>query len=98
VASGDEDIVDHKRARELHAQSGALCVAWEGAGGARATYFNRLPYLEIRAITDMADTPSLASFEANLERAMKSLAEVTLSWLPLGPVSAADTAAKPPPS
>src|SRR5688572_9425909 len=36
IASGDEDIVDSARAAEVQAATGALCVAWEGSGGARA--------------------------------------------------------------
>lgn len=36
IASGDEDIVDADRRREIQQLTGALAVAWEGAGGARA--------------------------------------------------------------
>jgi adenosylhomocysteine nucleosidase len=36
IASGDEDIIDRERARELHAKTNALCFAWEGSVGARA--------------------------------------------------------------
>jgi adenosylhomocysteine nucleosidase len=36
LASGDEDIIDTNRAIELAAQTGAMAVAWEGAGAARA--------------------------------------------------------------
>jgi adenosylhomocysteine nucleosidase len=36
IASGDEDIVDPTRAAELRETTAALCVAWEGSGGARA--------------------------------------------------------------
>jgi len=36
IASGDEDIVDSVRAIEVRTATEALCVAWEGSGGARA--------------------------------------------------------------
>jgi adenosylhomocysteine nucleosidase len=50
IASGDEDIVDPVRAQELRAATDALCVAWEGSGGARAACFNGLRFLEVRCI------------------------------------------------
>jgi nucleoside phosphorylase len=52
-------------------------VAWEGAGGARAARFQKLPFLEIRAVTDMVGAAAtLADFERNLSPAMTNLAEV----------------------
>jgi adenosylhomocysteine nucleosidase len=45
IASGDEDIVDQTRAEEINRATNALCVAWEGSGGARAAAFNHLKYL-----------------------------------------------------
>jgi adenosylhomocysteine nucleosidase len=33
MASGDEDIVERSRAEEICRQTGAIAVAWEGAGG-----------------------------------------------------------------
>jgi adenosylhomocysteine nucleosidase len=32
IASGDEDVVSAARAAEIRAQTGAVCVAWEGSG------------------------------------------------------------------
>lgn len=85
IASGDEDIVDLVRARELQEETGALCVAWEGAGAARAAAFSRLPFLEVRAITDAADERASADFRANLRRAMPNLAQVLLRWPLIAP-------------
>jgi adenosylhomocysteine nucleosidase len=76
IASGDEDVVDVVRSRELRQQTGGLAVAWEGAGGARACRFNNMPYLELRGITDTADHAAPADFEANLEAAMGYVAHV----------------------
>lgn len=80
IASGDEDIVDRDRARHLGEATGALCVAWEGAGAARAARFSRLPFVEVRAITDGADDNAPADFYATLERAMPNLARVLSGW------------------
>jgi adenosylhomocysteine nucleosidase len=80
IASGDEDIVDEVRARELQQFTGAKCVAWEGSGGARAATFNGVPFLEIRAITDGADADAAASFRANCERVLPNIAELVVRW------------------
>ena len=55
IASGDEDVVTSSRAVEIRAQTGAVCVAWEGSGAARAAAFNGIGSLEIRGVTDAAD-------------------------------------------
>lgn len=76
IASGDEAIIDEKRARELHKVTGALAVAWEGAGGARAAAFSDVPYLEIRAISDGADDEARSVWCENLPSAMMNVATV----------------------
>lgn len=80
IASGDEDVIDPARARELQAETGAVCVAWEGAGAARAARFSGLRFLELRAITDAADHAAAADFHANLARSMPSLGHLLLRW------------------
>jgi adenosylhomocysteine nucleosidase len=80
VASGDEDIIDDFRRRELLEQTGALAVAWEGAGGARACTFSGVPFLEIRGITDAANQHAPADFEKNLALAMRSVAALVVAW------------------
>ncbi len=78
VASGDEGIADSVRARDLRAQTGALAVAWEGAGGARAAAFSGLPFLEIRGVSDAAGGDAPEEFEENLPRAMRNVASVIM--------------------
>lgn len=78
VASGDEDVVDRKRAEEIRKKTGALAVAWEGAGGARACRFNDLPYLELRGISDSANPLALVSFILHLNTVMERI-----GWLVL---------------
>jgi adenosylhomocysteine nucleosidase len=81
VASGDEDVVDDERRQELHRSTGALAVAWEGAGGARACAFSHVPFVEIRAVTDTADRHAPSDFEAHLEIAMHNAATLVTSWI-----------------
>lgn len=81
IASGDEDVIDPARARELHAETGALCVAWEGAGAARAAAFSGRPFVELRVITDAADASAAADFHASLEAVVPHLADVLHIWV-----------------
>ena len=74
LASGDEDIVDTQRSLDLANKTHALGVTWESAGGIRVARFNKIPYTEIRAITDHADEEVKASFFQNLQKSMKNLA------------------------
>ena len=76
IASGDEGIVDASRASELRALTGALAVAWEGAGGARAAAFSGVPYVEVRGISDTADHDALSTWKANVPDAMRNVAVV----------------------
>ena len=76
IASGDEDIVDSARANEIQKKTNGLAVAWEGAGGARACSFLNIPFVELRAITDMASNSAPIDFKENLKLSMKNIAEV----------------------
>lgn len=76
IASGDEDIIDEERASELSEKTKAIAVAWEGSGGARASKFNQIPFLEIRAITDHARGFAVAeNFKRNLQVCMHNAAD-----------------------
>lgn len=81
IAGGDEDIVDPDRARELAESTGALCVAWEGAGCARAAAFSGIPFLEVRAVTDAADGAAAESYRVHLDEAVGNVGRVLLAWL-----------------
>ena len=82
IASGDEDIVDPARAKEIKDQTQARVVAWEGAGGARACKFNSVPFIEIRGVTDFANHSSTTDFKANLKIAMAHVCDAILLAIP----------------
>ena len=81
IAGGDEDIVDAERAKSLVDLTGALCVAWEGPGGARAAAFSGIPFVEVRAVTDAADGAAAESYRVHLADAMGNVGQVLLPWL-----------------
>ena len=81
IASGDEDVVASERAKAIRDRTGAVCVAWEGSGAARAALFNGIGSLEIRAVTDAADKEAPQRFDANLPIAMANLANLLRLWM-----------------
>lgn len=81
VASGDEDVIDTQRKEAIYELTGGLAVAWEGAGGARACQFNNVPFIEIRGVTDGADSTASSDFEQHLASVMKNIATLITSWI-----------------
>jgi nucleoside phosphorylase len=80
IASGDEDVVGARRAAQIRAATNAVCVAWEGSGGARAARFNGISFLEIRAITDGADEQAARSYHDNIGLVMPHVAQLLIVW------------------
>jgi adenosylhomocysteine nucleosidase len=79
IASGDEDVVEGERRAAIHAHTGAVVVAWEGAGGARASQFSDVPFIEIRGVTDSANSAAAVDFKLNVKWAMHNVARVVAS-------------------
>lgn len=48
IASGDEAVGEVATQTAIHARTGAVAVAWEGAGGARASHVTGVSFREIR--------------------------------------------------
>jgi adenosylhomocysteine nucleosidase len=95
VASGDEDVVDASGAERVRSATQALCVAWEGAGGARAARFSGLAFVEVRAISDRADAHAAASFRENLREVVPHAARLLLAWR-AAPGAASSLGTRPP--
>jgi adenosylhomocysteine nucleosidase len=81
MASGDEDVIDVTRGRELRKMTNALGVAWEGVGGARACAFNGVPFLELRGATDTANHAAPVIFDRNLKIVMNHISLLLTAWL-----------------
>jgi adenosylhomocysteine nucleosidase len=81
MASGDEDVIEIERGRELRMLTNALGVAWEGVGGARACAFSGVPYLELRGATDTANHEAPVVFDENLKIVMAHISLLLTAWL-----------------
>jgi adenosylhomocysteine nucleosidase len=81
MASGDEDVIEVERGRELRMLTNALGVAWEGVGGARACAFSGIPFLELRGATDTANHEAPAIFDENLKIVMDHISLLLTAWL-----------------
>jgi adenosylhomocysteine nucleosidase len=81
MAGGDEDVIEAARGAELRKSHNALAVAWEGVGGARASAFSGVPYLEIRGATDTANHEAPVVFDINLKIVMKNISLLLYRWL-----------------
>jgi adenosylhomocysteine nucleosidase len=81
MAGGDEDVIEVTRGAELRELHNALAVAWEGIGGARASAFSNVPYLEIRGATDTANHEAPVVFYVNLQIVMKNISYLLNEWL-----------------
>lgn len=73
VASGDEGVANRDRAQEISAATGAIAVAWEGAGGARAAQLAAIPFLEIRGISDGAGESAFEEFWQNIPSTIRNV-------------------------
>lgn len=80
IASGDEDVIEVERAAALRQATEACAVAWEGAGGARASAFSGVAFAELRGISDSADHQAATHFAANLRAAMTNAATLIAHW------------------
>lgn len=74
IASGDQDVVDEPVRSDISSRTQAMVVAWEGAGGARACVFNEVPFIEIRCVSDAANSSAASDFRSNLGTVMGNLA------------------------
>lgn len=81
MAGGDEDVIEVTRGVELRELHNAVAVAWEGVGGARASAFSDVPYLEIRGATDTANHEAPLVFYINLKIVMRNIAFLLYKWL-----------------
>lgn len=80
IVSIDGEVADDKRRTRIYRETGGMAVACEGIGGVRAAQSHRLPFTEIRTITDQAIENVHLEFQKNLEGAMEKLGEFVVEF------------------
>lgn len=80
LASGDEDIIHQTRVDDIVKRTGALAVAWEGAGVARAAESCGREFLEVRGITDIANAEAFDHFQQNVQLVMERLGQLLCNY------------------
>lgn len=79
IASGDVFVDNTQLKRELIAQFDASAAEMEGAAIAQAAYLNQIPFLVIRAISDLAEKKANVSFDTFVVQAAETSARLVLA-------------------
>ena len=67
VASGDKFVSDSETKKSIVSNFNAACVEMEGAAIAHACYLNKVPFVIVRCISDMADDTVEQTYSFNEE-------------------------------
>ncbi|HBG65755.1 MAG TPA: 5'-methylthioadenosine/adenosylhomocysteine nucleosidase [Treponema sp.] len=83
IASGDQFISSGDVKRRIKELCGPACVEMEGAAIAHACYINKVPFVIIRCMSDMADDAGEDSYSFNDDTAARLSAALVCRMLPL---------------
>lgn len=84
VASGDVFVADEKKKREIVSLFGAAATEMEGAAIAQTACANGVPFVIVRAISDLAGGEASVSFDEFEKAAAKTSAEIVAEMLRQG--------------
>ena len=82
IASGDQFISSSESKAHIRTLCNPACVEMEGAAIAHACFLNKVPFIIIRCISDMADDDGENTYSFNEDTAAKMSAELVLKMLP----------------
>jgi adenosylhomocysteine nucleosidase len=81
IVSGDQFIADTDKVKQLRNDFSAACVEMEGAAVAQSAYFNNIPFVVIRSISDKANGEAAESFETFVNKAAENSAAIVEKML-----------------
>ena len=81
IASGDQFISDSSVKKRIKEQFEPLCVEMEGAAIAHACTLNKVPFVIIRCMSDMADDSGESTYKFNEDSAAQASAKLILELL-----------------
>ena len=71
IASGDIFCTDAKMSQKINKKFNALCVDMEGASIAQTAFLSGVPFLVVRAISDIPNNQNVMTYEMFLETSSK---------------------------
>lgn len=81
IVTGDLFVEDSLKKEQLRKDYNALCVEMEGAAIAHTSFANDIPFIIIRAISDMADDGGYMTYEEFKEKASDESATIVLKLI-----------------
>lgn len=81
IVTGDQFIEDNAKKRELKENYDALACEMEGCAIANTAFINKLPFLVIRTISDLANDGGFSTYEEFKEESSKRSAELVLKLI-----------------
>lgn len=82
IATGDQFISDAADRKDIAGRTHALCTEMEGCAVAQTAVLNEVPFVILRAISDMADGTAEESFPVFAQKAADRAVEILLRMLP----------------
>lgn len=81
IVTGDLFVEDSEKKAQLKRDFGALCTEMEGAAIANTCYINEVPFIVLRAVSDMADDGGHMTYEDFKEAAAAESTRIVLSFV-----------------
>lgn len=79
IASGDQFISSSEKKNFIKKEFNPACVEMEGTAVAHACYLNKVPFIVVRCMSDMADDSGDSTYTFNEDTAAELSAEFTLN-------------------
>lgn len=81
IASGDQFVSDAASKADIAGRTGALCTEMEGCAVAHTAYLNQVPFVVMRAISDMADDDAETDFGEFQQKAADRAVAIVLKLI-----------------
>lgn len=81
VATGDQFVTSSAKKAEIKAKTNALACEMEGAAIAHAAYVNKVPFIVLRCISDLADDNAEMTFDEFEQIAADKVAKTVISLI-----------------
>lgn len=81
IATGDQFICTSEKKKDIGSTFGALVAEMEGCAIAEVCYFNKVPFVVLRAVSDLADGSAPENYSEFERRAADNSARVVLDYL-----------------